>query len=300
MKKHISSSNLEAVLEDILLVDSLPSVEVYAATVTHKKRLSEVILRLNTVMPVPDLQHLKRINGLRILLCKACSFRTGEDAIADLAARGFDVTSLGSVEKVSVVDRLPTTRRQFEAAKNLWPVNFHEDKLVEKALSYRAGFCEEEVGGFEKWMEMALEAARRSTGYKMGCAIVDPKSGKVISVAGDRRGQHPLQHSPMVAMDLVAKSQGGSGAWETDQDYYLTGNDSPDAYLCTGYDAYLTHEPCVMCSMAFVHSRIKRVFYGVGSPDGALGTLTKLHTTPALNHHYEVYRGLLSDECLKL
>uniref|UniRef100_A0A182JRP8 CMP/dCMP-type deaminase domain-containing protein n=1 Tax=Anopheles christyi TaxID=43041 RepID=A0A182JRP8_9DIPT len=61
-------------------------------------------------------------------------------------------------------------------------------------------------------------------------------------------------------------------------------------YLCTGYDVYLTHEPCIMCAMALVHSRARRVFFHHSTTRGALGTLVKLHTVKDLNHHYEVFR----------
>lgn len=47
----------------------------------------------------------------------------------------------------------------------------------------------------------------------MGCLIVDPAASEVIAIAHDRRENHPLQHAVMVAVDLVARSQGG-GAWE--------------------------------------------------------------------------------------
>ncbi|XP_037946649.1 probable inactive tRNA-specific adenosine deaminase-like protein 3 isoform X1 [Teleopsis dalmanni] len=66
-------------------------------------------------------------------------------------------------------------------------------------------------------------------------------------------------------------------------------------YLCTGYDVYLTHEPCLMCAMALVHSRAKRIFFIHTSSNGALVTRFKLHAVKEINHHYEVFQCLLDN-----
>lgn len=62
------------------------------------------------------------------------------------------------------------------------------------------------------------------------------------------------------------------------------------SYICTGFDVYISHEPCMMCAMALLHSRVRRIFYTCPQLQfGALGSLTKLHTLPGINHRYEVF-----------
>lgn len=61
-------------------------------------------------------------------------------------------------------------------------------------------------------------------------------------------------------------------------------------YLLSGCIAILVNEPCTMCSMALLHSRIDAViFCRKNNIAGALGSKCYLHSMESLNHRFPVY-----------
>lgn len=137
---------------------------------------------------------------------------------------------------------------------------------------------------------------------------------------------HPLKHAVLSALDAAAArdlrlfpadlvsaaaaaacaaaAEAAAPAPLTEQDVHelaggkrkrdgaLVAEAAQRPYLCTGWDCFVVREPCVLCAMALVHARVRRVVFA--EPAGRGGALTgaigvKLHGVRSLNHHYTVY-----------
>lgn len=165
--------------------------------------------------------------------------------------------------------------------------------LVARALEdirSRAGRC---IGLARRAGEEALLAAK---GEPIGAVIVDRSGGEgasVLALAGDARWHNidtdeeqvngnVTAHAVMRAIGMLARKRRAplykGLAAERDSEFsdldadrpltplernvYTTSTAARDGYLCLDLELYITHEPCVMCSMAILHSRFARVIFG--------------------------------------
>jgi tRNA(adenine34) deaminase len=80
-----------------------------------------------------------------------------------------------------------------------------------------------------------------------------------------------------------------------------TGDPTAHAEILALTQAYVTKEPCPMCSGACIMSRVSRVVHAFADPKmGCLGGATDLNALPGSNHRFEVHCGVMEKECLQL
>jgi tRNA(adenine34) deaminase len=134
------------------------------------------------------------------------------------------------------------------------------------------------------FMQEALKlAAQAATMGEVPVGAVVVHDGAIIGRGCNQplAGNDPTAHAEVMAMRDAGRALGN--------------------YRLADCDLYVTLEPCVMCSGAIMHARIRRVIYGARDPKtGACGSVIDLFAQPQLNHHAEVSGGLLADEAVAL
>lgn len=299
-------------------VDNIPLGKVHVSQLKDKKLISKAMAELTKKCPLEDLQHLKRVRNDEILICDS-----EEDLSIYLKTRGISedlVTVLTEKTLIKEVPLKPSILRwQFERMNKLWPCKFHPNMYLE-SLYENTNFSQKQTD-FHLKISDILNCFEILYGEDFG-VCVDPRDQRIVAIARGCSNINPVLHCPMVLIDHVAMTQ-GSGAWTYDWEFHEEFNGVPKEifeklnekyehlmfgaeksvtsqdgdnlakygpYLCTGYDIYLNREPCLMCSMALIHSRAKRIFFcKQNTANGALMSRIKLHTVKELNHHFEVF-----------
>ncbi|GBG25857.1 tRNA-specific adenosine deaminase subunit TAD3 [Hondaea fermentalgiana] len=276
-----------------------------------------------------DLAHLRRIfktpndGPVKLLLCCSenpndCTLPQGLEAMRD---------KLGDPEVIEIPESTPVSYEEARSwTMRYWPVNFIKSRA---GLSLKPGLqvldltqSDRVQAGKYLRQVTALSASHQG---KDAALIVEPNADVVVAKSLDTTTEegHPLRHAAMNCINSTcarilqtrlskqadavpspASAAGSRKRAKLDEEKHdslaketgdlenddFPGFDPVNTYLCTGLDAYLSMEPCPMCAMALLHSRVRRVFYASPNPRrGALGSCARIHCHEQLNHHFQVF-----------
>jgi tRNA(Arg) A34 adenosine deaminase TadA len=286
------------------------------ADVKDNKLLSTLIVQLQKAYPFSDQLRYKRVRKVDLLAAdetkQISNFQvllTSKDEFHGLPPE-IEANLLNLREYELPIDRI-LTRRQYDlATKNYWPLQFHLDKNIESLLD--GSFMTKKsdlMTKYDYFACLALDLARFFDS-KSAAVLVDLKTNTIVGCGLDGRSVFALNHSTIDAINNISKRQmteikngqdyeddrlglffesqsSQHEAFKCDLQKKLDLND----FLCTNYAIFLTHEPCSMCSMALVHSRIAKIFYVFNTEHGYVNTRQKLHLIKSLNHTFEVYEA---------
>lgn len=248
------------------------------------KALGDKLLKLlqNKCPFGPELIHLKRVRvartgefkgSLEVLLCPSDAEPPAE--VADFLKDGGCTT----FHSVGVPRHGALTRKQLVDFSQHWPLTFRKPSFEPLELTDAEK---------EQYARLFKRAEEVGAGHN-GCVITD-RQGIELAAASDESSQNPLRHACMAAIDMIAKSHAAAASRAGVKRPHVD-----DDYLCCNCDAVMTHEPCVMCAMALVHSRVRLVAYKHPDPEfGGFGGRLSLHTCASLNHQVRVLRWMES------
>lgn len=134
-------------------------------------------------------------------------------------------------------------------------------------------------------MDLALaeaQAAGARGEVPVGAVLVSPE-GVVVAQAGNemRARGDPTAHAEMLVL------RAGFAA---------TGQER-----LTGFDLYVTLEPCPMCAAALALARIGRLYYGASDPkSGGIAQGPRIFAHSQCHHRPEVYDGLGAEAAAQL
>jgi len=194
---------------------------------------------------------------------------------------------LGLPYMIAVPTRAAHTREQLTEYSAHWPVNYVPIRVGASAEIQPKGWNRSHLDWVRTMVNrvqrLARESADNTGDLPIASIVASSVLGPPLAEASDTRlsSGNILCHSIANVIDSVAS---------LDLNHARRVENEPPPYLLSGLSLFTTHEPCMMCSMALLHSRIAVVYYVHQSPlAGGLGSIYSVHEDKGLNHKFEAW-----------
>lgn len=321
--------SLQAILEKELYTTPPLIPVVVAKIIGTKKEIPKAFRITKDLCSAADLKHLRRIRSLpddriECIICKT-NTNNESDLNQELKSLEHKFASESIFEDYHITyvpSSAPRTEHQLKACAEIWPCKFARSNYLIQCLDGSV-FSEAEKSVLRIIVNTVVSyIVENCNSTKTGAVVF--RCARIYGVGLSSQevlSQNPTMHSPMISIDSVA-TNAGAGHWKS-----LENNDllkliqrklddqkeldehRIDAqflpYLCTNYDIFVTEEPCFMCTMGLVQSRIRRLFYldaksikqftqcqQLCYPDKAIEDFL-VHREKNLNHRFEAWKVTL-------
>ncbi|KAG6814268.1 hypothetical protein H0H92_015383 [Tricholoma furcatifolium] len=284
-------------------LDSIRTVEAWVVDIPDPRHITKMLKWLKQEgLETLDLGHLKRIRKINdtatLLLATLIASPTPPSPPPEL--------DLPAPYSLLVPSAPALTPISLKLKSTFWPTLFTPP---------RKGETEQWTRGQAQWawqaMKIVTAAAHEARGRgELPIAAhvaapyeknVDTRSPMALTfTACDTRHStaHPLRHATINVIRKMADYQASITpsvqsptptatpvSDEREMDEVRNGSN----YLLTSLTVFTTHEPCIMCSMALIHSRVKEVVYLYPMPrTGGCGGAACLPTLKGVNHRFGI------------
>lgn len=132
-------------------------------------------------------------------------------------------------------------------------------------------------------MRASIELAERAAQLDevpVGAVVVDPSDNQIIARAHNlvEARLDPIAHAEILAIQAACDVLGQK--------------------RLTGYDLYVSLEPCPMCAAAISFARIRHLYFGAwDEKSGGVEHGPNFYDTPQCHHVPQVTGGIMADEC---